>query len=148
MLFKFFISLIIVLIFMIIFKIHFTFKMFYFIPIVIVLYLLTFGLSLIIMHYGVYFGDLHNIIRIILRFVFYFSGVFYNILLRVPEPFNKMLLTFNPIATLINESRNVLINNINPNFILIGIWFIISIILSIIGFRLIKKYENSYSKVM
>lgn len=148
MLFKFFISLIIVFIFMIIFKIHFTFKILYFIPIVIVLYLLTFGLSLIIMHYGVYIADLHNIIKILLKFIFYFSGVFYNILLRVPEPFNKILLTFNPIATLINESRNVLINNINPNFMLIFIWFIISIILNIIGFKLIKKYENSYSKVM
>ena len=148
MLFKFFISLAIVFIFMIIFKIHVSFKILYFIPILIVLYLLTFGISLIIMHFGVYIADLHNVINIILKFVFYFSGVFYNLLLRVPCPYNKILLIFNPMATLINESRNVLINNMTPNLLLIFGWFIISIILNIIGFKLLKKYENSYSKVI
>ncbi len=148
MLFKFFISLAIVFIFMIIFKIHISFRILYFIPILIVLYFLTFGISLIIMHFGVYIADLHNVINIILKFVFYFSGVFYNLLLRVPSPYNKILLIFNPMATLINESRNVLINNMMPNILLILGWFIISIILNIIGFKLLKKYENSYSKVI
>ncbi len=148
MLFKFFISLIIIFIFILIFKIHISLKILFFIPIVIVLYLFTFGAGMIIMHFGVYMGDLHNIIRILLRFIFYFSGVFYNLELRVPSPYNKILLTFNPIASLINEARNVLINNINPNFLLLLIWGVISLILTAIGFKLIRKYENSYSKVM
>ncbi len=147
-LFKFLISLAIIFVFMILFKVTFSFKILYFLPIFIVLYLLTFGISLIIMHLGVYNTDVHNVINIVLKCVFYFSGIFYNICTKVPQPFNKLLLLFNPIATLINESRNVLINNVTPNLLLLFNWLIVSIIINIIGFKLIKKYENSYSKVI
>ena len=135
LLFKFLISFILIIIFMIIFKIYFTLKIFYFIPIFIVLFILTFGISLIIMHFGVYLIDLNNIINILLKFLFYFSGVFYNILTRVPSPYNKILISINPIASLINDSRNVLIYSKNPNFLSLSFWFIISIILCFIGFK-------------
>ena len=67
-------------------------------------------------------------------------------------------MTYEDYLNLFDEIKNTSSNlellnklkegNINPNFMLIFIWFIISIILNLIGFRLIKKYENSYSKVM
>lgn len=147
-LFKLFISFIITIILMFIFNISFSLKMFYFIPILITLYLITFGISTIIMHLGVYIDDLGNIVNIALKFIFYFSGIFYDILSRVPSPFNKLLITFNPIAFLISESRNVLIYNKDLNFSLIFIWFVISIIINFIGLKLVHKYENSYSKVV
>ncbi len=148
LLFKLFISLMLIIILMIIFKIDITFKILYFIPILIVLYTLTFGISTIMMHFGVYIEDLYNVVNILLKLVFYFSGIFYNIVTKVPNPYNNILLLFNPVAFLINETRNVFMYNISPNIFLLMIWFLVGIIFSIIGLKLIKQYENGYVKVI
>ena len=56
------------------------------------LYLITFGVATILMHFGVFVEDLKNIVPIILRMLFYMSGVFFPLATRVPEPYNKILL--------------------------------------------------------
>ena len=113
-----------------------------------VLYVITFGISLILLHLGVYADDLNNLVDLFLKFTFYFSGIFYSIESRIPSPFNNILLKFNPIAFLIDESRNILLFHTFNDYIVLVLWFIIGLILSIIGLKIIKKYENDYVKVM
>ena len=100
------------------------------------------------MHFGVYVEDLTNIIKIVLRFVFYLTGVFWSINKRIPAPYNHYVLRCNPMAYLINEARNALIYNTSPNLKYLGIWFVISLLLCIFGLHKIYKYENSYAKVI
>ncbi len=112
------------------------------------LILLIFGISTILLHIGVYMKDLNNIITVVLRLIFYMSGIFYNINKRVPKPYNKLLVYGNPIAMYMNEMRNVVLYQQAPNLKIVGFWVVISIILSIIGIGLIHKNEQTYVKAI
>ena len=112
------------------------------------LYIITFGIASIFMHFGVFVQDLANITNIALRLLFYASGVFYALETRVPEPYNRILIDCNPVALIINECRNVLLYRTPINYKLVGIWLILGLFISYIGIRTIYKYENTYVKVM
>ncbi|MBE5881000.1 MAG: polysaccharide ABC transporter [Lachnospiraceae bacterium] len=118
------------------------------IPVFLVLLLLTFGCSCIILNLGVFVSDLANVVVVLLKLVFYMSGVFYNIQTRVPEPYNMILLYGNPIAGLLQGARNCILYGTSPYYDMLGIWFVISVVLCIVGVRSIMKYENSYVKVI
>jgi ABC-type polysaccharide/polyol phosphate export systems, permease component len=146
--FKMYISFGLVLIMMIIYKVPFTFKIIYFIPVILTLYTVTFGVCTIISHFGVFVEDLSNVINIILKLIFYLSGIFYSVEKRVPVPYNMYMIKCNPIAYLINELRRVMLYDLMPYRKLMLLWFCIGIVLSVIGVRIIYKYENSYVKVI
>ena len=92
--------------------------------------------------------DLANVVQVVLKLAFYMSGIFYSIAKRVPQPYATILLDFNPVANIIHGARNCILYESHPMYGVIGIWLVISILLSIIGVRLINKYENSYVKVV
>jgi len=147
-LFKLLVGLVLVLVFMLIFKVPFHFSIIYIILDLLVLTIVTFGCAALMLHLGVFIEDLYNVTNIGLRLVFYLSGVFFAIRKRVPAPWGKILVTLNPIAFLINESRQVLIYNTGPNYKFIFAWLVVGVILSVAGVTAIHKYENTYVKVM
>ena len=115
----------------------------------IVLFVVTFGVSSILLHFGIFVEDLHNITNIVLRLVMYLSGIFYSIGTRIKNPVAKyFLLKFNPIAFIMDQSRNVMLYGKMPSFKWLGAWFIVGCLLSWIGVTIIHKYENSYAKVI
>ena len=147
-LFKLFILFILLFFFFIFFKVLFTWQILWIIPILFVLYIVSLGISMILLHFGIYVEDLYNVVNIVLRLMFYLSGVFYNIRTRVPEPYNDLLLRMNPAAFIMDEFRKVLLEGRMPSFAGLGFWFLIGIILCMIGIKIIHKYENSYAKVI
>ena len=118
------------------------------IPVLIILYLFSFGLCMILMHYGVILNDLANLTKIVLRMVFYLSGIFYNIRTRLDGSLQYVLLRANPVAFLMDELRKALIEAQLPSFEGLAFWLAIAIILNIIGIIVIHKNENSYAKVI
>jgi len=146
--FKMLISFGLLLLFMIFYQIPISFNILLFIPIIICLILVTFGIGSICMHFGVFMDDLVNLTNIILKFIFYLSGIFYDIPSKVPSPYNKILLNCNPVAFLITSFRNCLIYQSGTNITVLLVWFIFGIGLSVIGIKTIYKYENTYVKVM
>ena len=100
------------------------------------------------MHFGVFVQDLANITTIALRLVFYASGVFFALDTRVPAPWNELLIVLNPVAAIITQCRDALLYCTSMNFTLMGVWFIIGLLLTLIGIKTIYKYENTYVKVM
>ena len=147
-LFKLGISLIITFVLMIYQHVPITWHIIFLIPILLVLYILSFGLGLILMHFGVTFNDLANLTNIGLRMVFYLSGVFYNISKRLKGRLATTLLYANPIAFTMNELRKVLIYGSMPNLLMLLFWFVIGLVLCAIGVHVIHKNENSYAKVI
>lgn len=122
---------------------------FWIVPVLIVLFLFTFGVSTLCMHFGVFVEDLKNVVKILLRFVFYATGIFYSIETRIKDPvISKLLLKGNPMAFLMDSVRKTLIYNERPDLIFLLIWFVVSLVLCIIGVRIVYKYENSYAKVI
>ncbi len=147
-LFKMSISLIITFALMLYQHVPITWHIIFFIPILIVLYVFSFGLGLILMHFGVTFNDLSNLTNIGLRMVFYLSGVFYNITTKLKGTLSHILLFCNPIAFIMNELRKVLIYNKFPSFVMLIVWLFVGALLCAIGVHVIHKNENSYAKVI
>ncbi len=148
-LFKMGVSFILLIIFMIIYSVPVTLNILWILPIIIVTIVLTFGISSIIMHFGVFIEDLVNIINIVLKLVFYLTGIFYDIVSRIHnELYKTILVDLNPIANIIYNMRNVMLYSTHPVGYWLIIWFFIGIGFSILGIRTIYKYENTYVKVM
>ena len=147
-LFKMVISLVITFGLMFFQGVTFSWHILFIIPIFAVLYIISFGIGMILMNYGVTVNDLGNFTNIILRMVFYLSGIFYNINQRLHGKVKFILLRFNPIAFIMNELRKVLIQNKMPSYEGLLIWLGVGIILCIIGVHAIHKNENSYAKVI
>lgn len=147
-LFKMFISLVIAFILMIFQGVPITFHILFLIPIIIILYILSFGIGMILMHFGVLFNDLSNLIKIVLRMIFYLSGVFYNIRERLDGVLQYVLLRGNPIAFCMDELRKVMLEARMPSFEGLAVWLLIAIIINVIGINIIHKNENSYAKVI
>lgn len=147
-LFKFMISFVLILILMLIFDVPFTIQMLNFPLIVITLYSVAFGLGTIVLHFGVFVEDLANIMGIIFRFLFYFSGIFYDISKTITvEPYGSIMLYCNPIAFIIHQFRLIFFYGEAPNYLLLLAWFLGGILFSMLGIWLIHKYEDSYAKI-
>ena len=146
--FKMMISFGIVLAMMLAFRVPFSIQTIYFPCIILALMSVTFGFSTFLLHYGVFVEDLSNVIAIAMRMLFYLTGIFYNVETRMPKPYGKLLVRYNPMAFLITTMRRVLLYGEVPHRKLILFWFLFGIAVSALGIRKIYKNENSYVKVI
>lgn len=148
LLFKLMISSILIILLMICYGVPFTLNSLMFIPILFILFIFIFGTSLILCHYGVFTGDLVNIINILMKLMFYLTGIFYSIADRVEGIYGVILEKVNPIAFFISTLRDSLLYGNTPDYLILFVWFIISVLLCVVGIHLINKYENTYAKVV
>ncbi len=130
------------------YKVGLTYQVLYLPLLFLLLALITFGASCILMHFGVYVSDLENLTRVGLRLAFYLSGIFYSIPKRVPRPYSGLLLTFNPLALIIDAVREAVLYGGDISFPLLGIWGCAGLLTIVAGVSLISKYENSYIKIV
>ena len=146
--FKMFISLMIIIAMLGVWHVKLTWTVIYVIPILLTLMVIVFGFGCFLLHYGVFVEDLSNVLNIVLRFLFYLTGVFWNIMDRLPAPYNVYIGRGNPIAFLITSMRDCVIYGSTPHRKLLLLWFVVGVIISILGVRKIYKNENSYVKVI
>lgn len=137
----------IVALMMLINQIPLTFNVFFVIPILITLVLLTFGCSCFMMHWGVFVNDLANAISIIMKMFFYTTGVFFNLETRIPQ-YGALLNRYIPTAYLLSSMRQSLVYGITPDVGILILWFVVSLLLCVAGVRKIYQEENSYVKAI
>lgn len=146
--FKMMISFGIVFIMMIFFRVPITVNVLYFFPIIILLAIFSFACATHLLHYGVFVEDLSNVVTIILRLLFYMTGIFYNVATRMPAPYGPILVKVNPMALLIDSMRKALLYSKVPHRKLMLLWLGGSLIIAFLGIRKINRNENSYVKVI
>ena len=146
--FKMLVSFLLVFLFMAIYGIPITWNVLWFIPILITVFIVTFGFCLFALHVGVFAEDMTNLVNIALRLLFYLTGIFYNIETINNPIYRSILQDLNPIANLIYNMRNVLMYSKAPVGIWTFVWFFIGLGLCALGIKTIYKYENTYVKVM
>ena len=61
---------------------------------------------------------------------------------------NLLLTKVNPIAYLITSGRQALLSHTVYEPCILLVWFVISVLLVLLGIRLIYKNENTYIKVI
>jgi teichoic acid transport system permease protein len=144
---KMVIGLIISFVIILILGIPLTFNILSLLPILIVYILFTFGVSLFFTHGGVFIADLQNITIVLTRLLFYLSGVFYS-LASLPSVLRNIYSFVCPTGFLLAQCRNVMMYGMQADYPVLGYWLAFSIVLIIIGLRIMNKYENEYIKVV
>ncbi len=118
------------------------------IPVFLCFFIFTYGCGCILMHFGVYVEDLAYIVSIVLNMLFYFNGIFYSVGDAIPRPVGPMLEVANPLAFLIAQMRNALMYERGLSFDGMICWGTLSVVLALVGTKIIYKNENSYVKVI
>lgn len=146
--FKMLISLALSFALMAFYRVPISYTVVYMLPYFLMLFLITFGIGILLMHFGVYVNDLNNMVNILLKLVFYFSGVFYDVAVRVPAPYGQWMLQINPVAVAMDGLRNSLLYRLSPNWIPLLVWSAVGLLLSAIGVVTVYKNENNYGKML
>lgn len=147
-LFKLFCSIAVLAVLMVVFRISINGNILWLIPIYLTMFMMSFGLGMIFLHFGVFIDDLSYAVTILLNMLMFLSGVFYDVSTTLPEPLNRIMVYINPVAMLLKEMRGALMYKEAPDLLLLGGWFLISVILCCLGVRLVYKNENGYVKVV
>ncbi len=141
---------------MLIWKVPLTWHILECIPLFLVLLIISFAGCTIMLHFGVFISDLEKTVQVILRLIFYLTGIFYDIgankRLAKEHPFAQtLLMKVNPVACIMNGLRNCLLYGDDPektvDWLWVGIWAVIGLLLCTLGIHLIHKYEAGYAKV-
>lgn len=146
--FKLLFSLIVLVPMLLIFHVHIGVGALWVISAYILMILLSFGVGMIFLHYGVYIDDLGYAVEILLRMTMFLSGIFYDVITGLSSPLNVLMLTVNPVAMFIDTMRSALLYNVVANVPLIVLWTIMSLQICYIGVHMVYKNENGYVKVV
>lgn len=146
--YKFLFSLIVLVVMLVIFKVHIGLCILGIIPAFVLMLLLSFGIGMILLHFGVYIDDLSYAVNILLTMVMFLSGTFYNVFTTLSYPLNVLMICLNPVSLFIDVMRNALLYNTIVHVPLVCMWLIISLILCYIGVHIVYKNENSYVKIV
>lgn len=146
--FKMLISFGLTAIMMVIFHVPVSWNIIWSLPVLFTFFLVTFGISTILMHFGVFVDDLSHAITIFLNMMMYFTGIFFSIENRLEEPFAAILGIGNPVAFLLTSLRQAIMYTSTPDLSILAIWFLLAVIITWLGVRLIYKNENNYVKAL
>jgi len=116
-------------------------------PIILIpLLMLCMGLSWFLASLGVFIRDMGQTIVIITQILFYMTPVFYPIS-AVPKEFQNIML-LNPISTIVENGRNVLMWGTLPDWYSLGKVTVISFIIMEIGYFWFIKTKNAFADVI
>ncbi len=146
--FKMMISFAIVICMMAVYRIELTWNVLLAIPLVLLLLVITFAGMTILMHLGVFVEDMSNIVTILLRLLFYVTGIFYSVNKRLPSPYGSWALKMNPLAFILDGLRKCLLYGQTPDMRVFAVWLVIGILVAALGVKIIYRYENGYAKVV
>lgn len=117
-------------------------------PAFLTVILFSFGVGMVLLHYGVYIDDMAYAVGILLNMMMFLSGIFYDVMTGLPQPLNILMLCLNPVAMGIDTLRNALLSNTAANLPLLGVWLTVSMLLCCFGVHIVYRNENSYVKVV
>ena len=141
---NFLISTIIIFAFLVIFGLGITKYVLYFPIVLIIQYLLQLGISLILSSVTVYLRDLEHLIGVALQLLFYATPIVYAAE-SIPEDF-KFIIEYNPMTYIIDGYRNIFYNQTSPDMLALGILFVISIALCIVGYLIFNKLQKGFAE--
>ncbi|HET7703586.1 MAG TPA: ABC transporter permease [Candidatus Limnocylindrales bacterium] len=124
-----------------------------FIPVVaVVQFTFTMALGLILASLNVFFRDVGNLARHVLRLWFYLSPALYGAetiaTLDATQPAAATAMRLNPFFTILESYRDAIYYERAPDFVLLGLVFAFSLALLIVGTIFFKRLEPSFAKVL
>jgi lipopolysaccharide transport system permease protein len=114
-------------------------------PILVTELLLILGLGMVAASLVPFVPDLRFVIEAVLHALLFVSGVFFA-LDALPAPYSKWL-SLNPIAVVINESRQVLLHGLEPNWRPLSWVLAVSVVLLAVGLLALRSGRTVYAKL-
>lgn len=124
----------------------FTFSFLYLIPFVIPLVLATVGLSWLLSAIGVFIRDLQSAIPPVLTVLMFLSSVFYSIS-AVPQTV-RPIIKLNPMAQLIELSRDAVVWAIPPNWYIVLGLYALSILIFFFGYWIFHLSKTAFADAL
>lgn len=109
---------------------------------VLIQYILTLAINFILSAITVFVNDVAHFVSVALTLAFYGTPIVYQASM-LPEKF-QWVLKLNPMAQLVEAYRAILYYHEMPDFVGLGIWALISVILLVVGYLIFKKLERSF----
>ncbi len=117
------------------------------IPIVLLpLTILILGFAWILASLGVYLRDIGQVIGVITTILLFLAPVFFP-LSALPKEYHPIILA-NPLTFIIEQAREVLIFGHMPNWSGLGIYFLISLTVTWLGYFWFQKTRKGFSDVL
>jgi len=114
--------------------------------ILIPLLLITIGLSWATASLGTFFRDLQHAVGIILRMMFFMTPIFYSAD-RIPEKI-RPILNANPLAGIVEQSRNILLFGKWPDWTQLGLLTVGSFLIFQAGYIWFMKTKRGFADVL
>ena len=112
--------------------------------ILLIQFILLLGISFIVSSVTVYFRDLEHIIGVILMAAFYATPIVYK-LEQLPANL-QIIMQLNPMTHLINAYRDIFYYHQMPNMQILCILLALSILLTVIGYFIFKKFQKGFAE--
>ena len=141
---NFFISCIIILIFVIASGIGIHYTLIFLPVLAIIQYILSLGLVFILSAVNVYIRDLEYIVNFIINMLFYGTPILYSSSM-FPEKI-RWLLNLNPFTHLINAYRDIFYYHQMPDFASLGVIFLLSMIILVLGYLIFKRLSKGFAE--
>ena len=120
---------------------------FFLLPIVYIpLIFLSLGASWFLASLGVYARDIRNGVEILVQMLMFLSPVFYPADM-VPEQF-RTVLGINPLTSILDNFRRVLLWNEYPDWTLWGIWTAVTLLLALLGYLWFMRTKDGFPDIM
>jgi ABC-type polysaccharide/polyol phosphate export permease len=112
----------------------------------IFLFILTFGICLIVSSINVFLRDMSYIAPFVIRLWFFVTPIFYTIDGHIPEKYVNIYILLNPMAVIISLYRTSLMNYSFPTLQHMLMAFSTCFLVFIIGYEFFKKIEDTMVK--
>ncbi|MFD1020144.1 ABC transporter permease [Thalassobacillus hwangdonensis] len=145
-LFNFAFGLVVVAIFLAIYGVMPDWHVFYLPGIVIVQTAFLLGLGMILGYITVFVRDIDNLLSYVIRIFFYASPIIWQGGM-APEGYG-WVVAINPIAIIVESYRDVLMHGANPDFIGLGIIFVLSLFAIVFMLRYYSNHEHKIIKAL
>lgn len=132
--------------FMIFYRIPFTWNVLWFVPIFLIQNIFTYGLSLLMAAFNLFYRDIQYLLNLIVMVWMYLTPVIYPVEL-FPERY-RWLFQINPMAVFINAYRQTILGGGMPNLSSLGIGLVFSLLVLAIGHTLFIRLEGSFADVV
>jgi len=104
------------------------------------------GLSWALASLGVYLRDVSQFIGLLTTVLMFLSPIFYPAT-ALPENY-RHLLYLNPLTPVVEQTRDVLFWGKNPDFLMLGLYWLITAIIAWLGFAWFQKTRKGFADVL
>ena len=112
--------------------------------------ILQLAISFVLAAVTVYIRDIEHFVQIVLMLMFYATPIVYSTATldgsTTTARFMKKVIMLNPMTTIIEGYRSIFYTQTLPDFKHIGIWYILSFILLVIGWLIFNKLQKGFAE--